>query len=383
VHKKTFQYRIYPTKAQETAIERSIGACRWVYNKVLETRKTAYETDKTSLTLFDTIKLLPAWKAEHGFLKKAHSQALQNACVRVDLAFKAFFRRVKAGETPGFPRFRSRFRYDSLTFPGSGFKLTDDGKLDVSKIGRVKIILHRPIEGAIKTLTVKRTSTGKWFASFSCEVEAKPLVANPKAVGIDVGLLNFATLSTGEVVENPRFFKQARKALAKVSRRIAKHEKGTPERRFHRQAVALTHEKTANRRKDFAHKLSHRLVRDFGILCFEDLNVKNMSKSAAGTVENPGTNVAQKTGLNRSIFDAAWTQLTQFTSNKAESAGRKFAWVNPRNTSKMCSRCGALVDKDLSVRVHNCSSCGLKMNRDHNAALNILRLGLESLALGA
>jgi putative transposase len=336
-----------------------------------------------SLSAFDTMKLVTTWKKDHEFLKKAHSQLLQNACVRVDLGMKAFFRRIKAGETPGFPRFRGRGRYDSFTYPQSGFNLTPGGKLDLSKIGRVKIILHRPVEGTVKTLTVKRTSTGKWFASFACEVEASPLPISPKAVGVDVGLLKFATFSTGEAIENPRFFKQAKQALARVSRRLAKHEKGTPERRFHRHAVALTHEKTANRRKDFAHKLSHRLVRDFGVLAFEDLSVKNMSRSAAGTVESPGTNVAQKAGLNRSILDAAWNQLIQYTSNKAESAGRKFVLINPRNTSKMCSRCGVLVDKTLATRVHSCSSCGLKMDRDHNAALNILRLGLQSLALGA
>lgn len=383
MHKKTLQYRIYPTKAQETQLRLALDACRWVYNQVLEARRAVWEAEQKSLSLFDTIKFLPGWKKDHVFLKKAYSQCLQNVCERVDLAMKAFFRRLKAGETPGYPRFRGKGNYDSFTYPQSGFKLTDDGKLDLSKIGRVKIILHRPIEGTVKTLTVKRTSTGKWFASFACEVEAKPLPANPKAVGIDMGLLKFATLSTGEAVENPRFFKQSQKALAKVQRRLERHEKGTPERRFDRHAVALTHEKTANQRKDFAHKLSHRLVSDFGVICFEDLKIKNMTRSASGTVENPGTNVAQKSGLNRSILDAAWNQLIQFTSNKAESAGRKFVLVNPRNTSKMCSRCGVLVDKSLATRMHNCPSCGLQMDRDCNAAINILRLGLQSLALGA
>jgi putative transposase len=348
-------------------MERALDTCRWVYNKVLETRKTIYESEGKTLSAFDSMKLLPGWKADHDFLKKAHSQTLQNVCVRVDLAMKAFFRRCKAGETPGFPRFRGRFRYDSFTFTQGGFKLTDEGKLDMSKIGRVKIVLHRPTIGDVRTLTVKRTSTGKWFVSFACEVEADPLPADPKAIGVDMGLTKFATLSTGEAIENPRFFKQAEKALAKVQRRFAKEDKGTPERRFRRKAVALTHEKTANKRKDFAHKLSHRLVRDFGTLCFEDLNITKMVDG----------------WFAKGIHDVAWNQLIQFTSNKAACAGRSFALVNPRNTSKMCSRCGTLVDKDLAVRVHKCPSCLLKMDRDHNAALNILRLGLESLALGA
>jgi putative transposase len=364
---KTFQYRIYPTKAQETQLKRSLDACRWVYNKVLETRKLAWETEGKSVSAFDTMKLVTTWKAEHPFVKQAHSQVLQNVCVRVDLAMKAFFRRIKAGEVPGFPRFRGRGRYDSFTYPQSGFKLTGNGKLDVSKIGCIKIVLHRPVEGAIKTLTIKRTSTGKWFASFACEVEANPLPVNPRAVGVDVGLEKFAVFSTGEAIENPRFFRKEQKALAKVQRRLAKHEKGTPERRFHRYAVALTHERIANKRKDFAHKLSHRLVKEFGVLAFEDLSVKSMIKG----------------NLAKSIMDAAWTQFASFTANKAACAGRSFVLVNPRNTSKMCSRCGVLVEKDLSVRVHDCPSCGLILDRDWNAALNILRLGLQSLALGA
>lgn len=337
VHRKTLRYRVYPTKAQETQLLRSLDACRWVYNQVIETRKTAWETEQKCLTLYETIKLLPSWKTERESLKKAYSQCLQNACERVELAFKAYFRRVKAGETPGYPRFKGRGRYDSLTYPQSGFRLADGEKLDLAKIGRLKIILHRPIEGKVKTLTIKRASTGKWFASFTCEVETNPLPMNPKAVGIDVGLKTFAMLSTGEPIENPRFFRRERAALAKVQRRMSKYEKGTPERRFHRHAVALTHERVANKRKDFAHKLSHRLVQDFGILCFENLKVKQMTHSAICTSEKPGRYDTQRTGLNRSIFDAAWKQFIGITANKAACAGRSFVLVNPCNTSKRCS----------------------------------------------
>lgn len=363
MHKKTFQYRIYPTRAQETVLEGVLDACRWVYNKTLEIRKTAWGTESKSLSMFDTIKFLPAWKSENDFLKKAHSQCLQNTCERVDLAMKAFFRRLKSGETPGYPRFRGKNRYDSFTFTQSGFKLTPDGKLDLSKVGRVKIILHRPIEGKIKTLTIKRTSTRKWFASFVCEVEENLLPINQKAIGIDVGLKYFATLSNGETIENPRFFHKAEKDLAKVQRKFSKQEKGSPKRRFHRKAMALMHEKIANRRKDFTHKLSRRLVNEFGVICFEDLNIKNMAKGR----------------FAKSILDAAWNQFIMFTVSKAACAGRLTIKVNPCNTSKMCSRCGVLVEKDLSVRVHKCHACGLSMDRDWNAACNILRLGLQSL----
>lgn len=276
---------------------------------------------------------------------------------------RAFFRRVKAGETPGFPRFRGRYRYDSLTFPGSGFKVSEDRTLDLSKVGRVKIVLHRPIEGDIKTLTIKRTTTGKWFASFCCEVDVSPLPSNTRSVGVDVGIKHFAVLSTGEPIGNPRFFRKAQPALAKVQRRLDKEPKGSPERAFRRKAVALTHEKIGNRRRDFSHKLSRRLVEEFGTLCFEDLNIKNLVHG----------------NLAKSILDAAWRQLISLTAVKAAWAGRTFVLVNPRNTSKMCSQCGILVEKDLSVRTHDCPSCGLVLDRDHNAAINILRLGLQSL----
>jgi putative transposase len=360
---KTFKYRIYPTRAQQTQLQRVLDACRWVYNQVLETRKTAWETEQRLLSLFETINFLPGWKIEQESLKKAHAQVLQNVCARVDLAFKAFFRRVRAGETPGFPRFRGRHRYDSFTYPGTGFTLSKDGRLDLSKIGRVKIILHRPLGGTIKTLTIRRTSTGKWFACFCCEVEKDLLPANTDAVGIDLGLAKFAVLSTGEMIENPRFFHHQQKVLAKVQRRLAQEAKGTPERRFRRKAVAFVHERVANKRKDFTHKLSRRFVLEFGTLCFEDLKIKNMVRG----------------NFAKSILDAAWSQLISYTANKAAWAGRTFVLVNPRNTSKMCSRCGELVNKTLADRIHDCPACGLVLDRDHNAALNVLRLGLQSL----
>jgi len=362
---KTFKYRLYPTKAQARLFQRTLDASRLVYNKTLEVRKTAWEERKESLNLYATNKLLTGWKKEQAFLSVAYSQVLQDAQERVDLALKAFFRRVKAGETPGYPRFRSASRYDSFTYPQFGFKLKDS-RLSLSKIGDVKVVLHRPIEGKVKTLTVRRTATGDWYACFACEVEVEPLPAEPKAVGIDVGLNSFATLSSGEHVPNPRFFRKDEKALAKAQRKLSKAEKGTPERAKRRRVVAKIHKRITNRRADFAHKLSRRLANEFGTIAFEDLNVDGMLKNHC---------------LAKSIADAAWGQLVNYTTYKAEGAGRRVVKVNPRNTSKACSRCGALVEKDLSVRVHSCPHCGLTLDRDENAALNILRLGLQSVGI--
>ncbi|MCZ7573171.1 MAG: transposase [Ardenticatenaceae bacterium] len=382
--RKSFKYRLYPTPGQTRLLVQTLEECRWLYNQTLAYRRDAWKDRHESVSRYDTIKLIPGWKQERPSLKRVHSQVLQEVCTRVDLAFQAFFRRAKAGEEPGLPcgaprsvyvdawaapsgapRFRGKGRYDSFTFPQFGFSLeSDKRRLNLSKIGDVKIVLHRLVEGTIKTLTIRRTATGKWYASFSVEVECEPLEPSPHVVGVDVGLESFATLSTGEKIENPRFFRRDEKALTKAQRKLSAAEKGTPERTKRRNVVARIHGRIANRRSDFAHKLARRLVSENQIVVFEDLNTNGMLKNHC---------------LAKSISDAAWNQLVQYATYKAECAGRRVVLVNPRNTSKACSGCGELVEKSLSVRVHRCPSCGLVLDRDHNAALNILALGLQSL----
>lgn len=245
--------------------------------------------------------------------------------------------------------------------PFLGFKVSGQW-LDLSKVGRLWMVLHRPIEGVIKTLTVRRSSTNKWYVCFSCEVETSPLTPFNRVVGVDVGLSSFATLSTGESIKNPRFLRIDQKALAYVQRRLNKEEKGTPQRVKRRKPVSRVHERIRWKREDFAHKLSRRFVNEFGVIVFEDLNIKGMVKNHC---------------LAKSISDAAWNQLVQFTSSSSEEAGRCVKLVDPRNTSKRCSRCGILVEKKLSDRVHRCT-CGLTIDRDLNASFNILRLGLQA-----
>lgn len=367
---KMYKYRIYPTKAQEAILEKQLEESRWLYNKILETRKNAWENEGISLGNYDTMVMIPSWKKERSSLKIVHSQVLQNVNVRVDLAYQAFFRRVKAGEDPGYPRIKGYGRYDSMTFPqyGNGVRLDDD-TLILSKIGNVKVKLHRALCGTPKTVCIRRSATGKWFVTFSCECEFQPLFKSFKFAGVDVGLQTFATLSNGKKIANPRFFKREQDALAKAQHKMSKFAKGTPDRAKARKVVSRIHERIANKRTDFAHQESRKLVNTYGVIVFEKLAVVDMMSNHRQVFGNK---------LNKSIADVAWSQLAQFTAYKAEDAGRLFLQVDPHNTSKKCSRCQSIVPKDLSVRIHDCPHCGLNLDRDHNAAINILALGLQS-----
>jgi putative transposase len=362
---KSYRYRLFPTKSQVRVLERQLELCRQVYNDTLAYRKNAWEKEQRTVKRFETQDRLPQLKVDHPEYKEVHSLTLQNVVLRVELAFKAFFRRVKAGENPGYPRFKGYGRYDSITYPQSGFGV-DSGKLRLSKIGDIKIKLHRPIEGKIKTCTIRRMPTGKWFACFSVDVGEVllPPWKDGSVVGIDVGLESFATLSNGEKILNPQFFREEEHELARVQRKLSKAQEGTPERKKALKVVERVHERIANRRNDFANQVSRQLVDRFGVIAFEDLNVQNMLKNHS---------------LAKSISDVAWNMLVKSTESKAAYAGSKVVLVDPRQTSQMCSRCGLIVKKDLSERVHRCPECSLSMDRDLNAAINILRLGMQSL----
>jgi putative transposase len=368
--RKTFKYRLFPSRQQQRLLEQQLEECRWLYNHLLAERRAAWEQRQESVRLYDQQATLPALKAERPALAGVQSQVLQNVAVRIDLAFQAFFRRAREGATePGYPRFRGKGRYDSLTFPQVpvGCKLDAETKrLRVMNVGQVKIILHRPLEGASKTATIRRSSTGKWYVSFSCEcAEPAPLPATGQQVGIDVGLKTFATLSTGQAIANPRFFRQKEQALAKAQRRLAKEEKGTPERSERRKVVARVYERMTWRRNDFAHQHSRRIVNVFDVIAVEDLAVNRMTHSQC---------------LAKSIHDVAWSQFASLLSYKAAWASRRYVAVNPAYTSQDCSRCGHRQPLSLSDRTYTCPCCGIILDRDLNASLNILRLGQQSLA---
>jgi putative transposase len=341
-----------------------LDECRWLYNHFLEERINAYKEFGISINYNGQAIALPDIKRERRTLTNIYSEVLQNVAKRVDISFRNFFRRVKkAKEKPGFPRFQGKGRYNSFTFPQCGFKLINDKKLHISKIGDIKIVLHRPIDGNIKTCTIKRSTTDKWYVSFTCECESTPLPVNDNAVGVDVGLDSFVTISTGDYVDNPRFFRRDEKALAKAHRKLSKANKGTPERAKRRKVVARTYERIRFRRQNFCHQVSRNLIDDFGTIVIEDLNVKKM---------------IQDLHIAKSIQDAAWSELFRQLTYKAEWAGRKLVIVNPAYTSQTCSKCGYIQKMPLNKRMYCCPKCGQQIDRDHNAAINILRLGLHS-----
>jgi len=365
--RKMFQYRLFPHKKQVQKLNETLEECRWLYNHLLGTRKTAYEERGESLSLYQQQETFSILKTERSSLQAVHSQILQNVAVRVELAFKAFFRRVRAhAEDPGYPRFKGYGRYDSFTFPQSGFSITHDNRIVLSKIGTLKMVYHRPMKGKVKTCTIHRSSTGKWYVSFSVECELERLPEPPTQVGIDVGLKTFATLSTGEEIENPRFFRKEEKALAHGQRKHAKLAKGTPQRWKHRKVIARVHERIAFRRDNFTHQESRQIVDRFGVICVEDLQVNRMVHNHC---------------LAKSIADASWTAFFAQLSSKAEEAGRAFVKVNPAYTSQTCSICGHRQKMPLDVRVLDCPCCHVQLDRDLNAAYNIRGLGLQALGL--
>jgi putative transposase len=331
-----------------------------------------------TINYYDQANQLPDIKEVREEYRDIHSQVLQDVLRRVDKAMKAFFRRVKAGEKPGYPRFQGRNRYDSFCYPQGGYSLTADNRICLSKIGSIKVKLHREIIGTIKTATIKREGDA-WYIVFSCEAEPLPkLPYTDEAIGIDLGLTHFATLSTGDTIDNPRHFRRAEKKLAKAQQKLARKKKGSNRRKKAGRLVGKIHRKVRRQRQDFLHKQSRQLVNTYEMLVFEDIKPANLSKRPKPKQDENGTylpnGASAKGGLNKSINDAGWSQFIAMCEYKAESAGISVVRVDPRYTSQICSGCGTVKKKDLSERWHSCE-CGTELDRDHNAALNILALG--------
>ncbi len=368
VIRKSYKFRIYPTKAQVGRLKMTLDLCRELYNAALQERRDAYDLNRISISYFDQSKQLPEIKKIREDLKSVYSQVLCDVLRRCEKAYDGYYRRVKLKEKAGKPRFKGENRFNSFTYPqnaNSAFFL-DNNKLHLSKIGKVKIKLHRQITGKIKNCTIKRDSTGKWFANFVVECEKELLTKTSKSVGLDVGLTHFATLSNGETISNPRFFKTNEKILAKAQRKLSLQKTGSIEFKKRKKVVARIYAKIRNNRLNFGHQVSRKLVNSYDEIFFEALTIQNL---------------LQNSHLSKAIADAFWCMTIEFTRYKAENAGRLFALVNPKNTSQNCSGCGQFVAKDLSVKIHDCHNCGLKMDRDLNAAKNILTLGLQSLDL--
>lgn len=365
--KKAFKYRIYPTKKQTSKLEETFELCRELHNAAIEERQNAYGSRAKSISYSVQQNQLPDIKKIRPEYKQIHSQVLQNVLDRVDKAFQSFFDRVKAGKKPGHPRFKSRDRYKSITFPQSGFEIVNS-KVVLSKIGHIKMVLHRPVEGTIKTCTIKRMPTGKWFVIFTCEVVPNRLPTSEQDIGLDAGLKNFATLSNGEVIENPGFFRQEEAQLAKAQRALSKAPKGTKERKEKKKVVARVYERISNKRENFCHQEARKIVNIYGIICVEALRILNMM---------------QNEKLSKSIADAAWGMFFSCLDSKAEEAGRQFIQVPARYTSQECCICHNRKELTLADRIYKCSNpeCNMVLDRDWNAAINILRLGLQSVRL--
>jgi putative transposase len=382
--RKAFKYRLYPTKQQEQTLFWTLTRCRELYNAALQERRDAYRMAGVSIGCYDQVNQLPAIKQERTEYADIHSQVLQDVLRRVDKAMQGFFRRIQAGQKPGYPRFQGRNRYDSFTYPQVGFALAGWNKgtskrcalLTLSKIGDLKVRLHRPMVGQVKTCTIKRDAD-RWYVCFSCEVEEEPLPASEEAIGIDLGLLHFATRSTGETIENPRHYRKGLKKLALVQQKLSRCTRGSHRRERARKVVARAHRKIRNQRRDFLHKAARTLVNRYGVIVMEDLKILSMS---AAPEPKPDPNqdgaylpngASAKAGLNTSIRDAGWGQFQALCVARAASAGRTVQFVDPHFTSQRCSQCGAMVKKALSERWHSCP-CGCELDRDRNAAINIL-----------
>lgn len=375
--RKAYKFRLSPTKEQKQKLQWTLDRCRELYNAALSERRDSYKYTGKGVSYYDQKRDLPEIKEIRQEYKDIHSQVLQDVLLRLDKAMQNFFRRVKHGATPGYPRFQGRDRYDSFCFPQAGFSLTHDNRVSLSKIGSIKVKLHREIKGKIKTCSIKREGQ-HWYVIFSCEVESQTLPVSYEDVGIDLGLLHFATLSNGETIENPRYFRKAAKTLEKVQQSLARKKRGSHRRHKAKQAVGKVHRTVSNQRQDFLHKASRALVDRYQLIVFEELQSANMSKRAKPKQDEQGNYLpnggSAKSGLNKSINDAGWGQFVQYCTYKAENAGREVLQVNPKYTSQICSGCGTVKKKALSERWHSCE-CGTELDRDHNAALNILRLG--------
>lgn len=354
-----FKYRLYPNKTQEATLEHQLDLCRWTYNRLLlHCRSTNKKTGKLP-TLFDLNKLLVKLKTENLELEQVHSQILQNISKRIRDAYHGFFQRRKYGLKAGLPRFKKPQRYRSFTYPQSGYNI-DRNRLHMSKIGDIKIRLHRPIQGLAKTLTVKKTPSGKWFACFSCIVDSNLGERPLKEVGIDLGLKFFAVLSDGTRIKNPRFYQTSERRLARLQRSYSQKERDSRNHERANLKVARLHEKIENRRSDFLHKVSRAVANAYSIVYVEDLKIRNMVRNHL---------------LAKSISDAGWGRFVRMLCYKEEESGGRVIFVNPHNTSQICSRCSNIVTKALSDRKHECPFCGLVMDRDLNASRNILKIG--------
>ena len=358
---KTYQYRIYPTFKQAKILLVWLEALRNLYNQGLSWRKEVYNKTGESVSWVTQANTLPELRQTSSTFGMLHIDVLQDVLRRLDKAYQAFFRRAKTGESPGFPRFKGEGRYRSMTFSHLSKKLVRNirkrmARIVVPKIGHVAIRYHRPLpDGKIKHLTLQRKASG-WYANIAVEIPDVLEVQVKTTIGIDVGIESFLTTSDGDKVHNPQYFRESAKRLTKAQRALSRREKGSTRYNEQREHVAKIHEHIVNQRRDFHFKTAHRLFAQCEEVAVEDLKIGNMVRNHH---------------LAKSISDAAWGNFRLILESKAANAGKQLTKVDPKYTSQKCSGCDTIVAKSLSVRVHDCVDCGLVLDRDHNAAINI------------
>lgn len=405
---KAYKYRLSPNKETTSKLYWTLTRCRELYNAALSEYKDAYQPHTRTrmyqneqgqwviVEMQATMKVsdvsynqqqndLPEIKHEiRQEYQDIAAHVLQDVLRRLDKGMKAFYRRIREGQTPGFPRFKGRDRYDSFTYPdGAGWKLKGN-ILSLSKIGNIKIKMHREMQGKMKTVTIKK-EVDQWYVTFSCEVpDAPKLPTRYEDVGIDLGVSHLATLSNGVMIEHPRYYRRAKKKLEIAHQAVSRGKKGSNRRNKSKKQLGKAHRKVANQRRDFLHKESRKLVNQYQVIVFEDIKIGNLThkpkaKQDAETGQYLPNGAAAKGGLNTSILDAGWGTFVSMCSSKAEEAGRTLIKVSPKFTSQICSTCGTVRKKELSERWHSCD-CGAELDRDVNAALNILARGHNTLA---
>ena len=368
--RKTYKYKLKPSPQQERVLGRALMLCRHIYNAAIGERREAWRKCGVTITHSQQQAELPGIKEALPEYGKVNAQVLQDVVLRVDRAFQAFFRRLREGQTPGYPRFHGCERYNSFTYPQvgeHGGARLDNGFLVLSKIGRIAVRWSRALEGIPKTVTISREADG-WYACFSCaDVPVQPLPATRQETGIDLGIEAFATLADGTRVFHPGWYRKAERALKTAQRRVSRRKKGSARRRKAVALLAKAHQQVRRQQADFHHKTALALVRANDVIYHEDLQTANMVKNHH---------------LAKSISDAGWSAFLIILSYKAACAGRSVVAVPPAYTSQRCSGCGVLVSKGLSVRWHACPECRTSLHWDHNAAQNILALGRKRSGAG-
>lgn len=386
--KRAYRYRIYPKPAQITKLENTFSMCRHLYNWSLKERIESYQKEEISITYNSQQNNLPELKKERPWFKSVYSQVLQDTLRRLDRAYQNFFRRIKEGrEKAGFPKFKKRGQWNSITYPQYSGR-PEGGTIKVPKIGDIDIVYHReiPKNASIKTLNISKDG-GKWFACFSFEFETQlePKQELAKSVGIDLGLIDFYYPTEGEPVKVPRYMRKLEKKLQKLQRRLSKCERRSPRYMKILKALKKVHYRVRCQRQDFLHKKANELLSRYDLIVHEKLNIRGMIRRPKPKQDESGqylpNGAAAKGGLNKSIADVGWYKFLSILEYKAQEMGKMVRSVRPHFTSQICSNCGAIVEKSLSTRTHICTECGYIENRDKNAAINILRLGMESLGL--